>query len=300
MRRLTHVLGIVAVLAVVPAPAAAATFTVTRTDDPTPDGCQPADCSLREAIVAANAAGGPDTVTVPGGIYVLAIPPDGTPEDGLDGDLDIGGDLLIQGAGARTTVIDANHVDRAIHVCCNLEVDILGVTISNGRTSSPFGGGGLFASSSDVALTGVAVVANATTDGNGGGLTVSNATSLLSVRDSVIAGNVASETGGADGGGLSNGNQATAVLTNVTVTGNRASQLGGGIEAAGPISLDNVTITGNTATQDAFYSGESRGGGLAQGGPSATIENSIVAANSATDGDPDCHTIGPITSQGHN
>ena len=29
--------------------------TVTRTDDPTPNGCEPDDCSLREAIVDANA-----------------------------------------------------------------------------------------------------------------------------------------------------------------------------------------------------------------------------------------------------
>ena len=36
----------------------AASFTVTRTDDPAPDGCTPGDCSLREAIIDANAAPG--------------------------------------------------------------------------------------------------------------------------------------------------------------------------------------------------------------------------------------------------
>ena len=40
----------------------AATFTVTKTAD-TNDGTCDADCSLREAIVAANAAAGPDTIT---------------------------------------------------------------------------------------------------------------------------------------------------------------------------------------------------------------------------------------------
>jgi len=41
------------------------TFTVTTTGDPVPDGCQPADCSLREAVTDANAttnSGGPDVV----------------------------------------------------------------------------------------------------------------------------------------------------------------------------------------------------------------------------------------------
>ncbi len=36
--------------------AAADTYTVTRTDDPFPDACLPADCSLREAIEASNAS----------------------------------------------------------------------------------------------------------------------------------------------------------------------------------------------------------------------------------------------------
>ncbi|HEX5984013.1 MAG TPA: hypothetical protein VFY69_07395, partial [Solirubrobacterales bacterium] len=36
------------------ASAAAATYTVTRTDDPIPGPCEPADCSLREALTAAN------------------------------------------------------------------------------------------------------------------------------------------------------------------------------------------------------------------------------------------------------
>ena len=34
---------------------AGTTFTVTRFDDPGPGPCQPGDCSLREAVMAANA-----------------------------------------------------------------------------------------------------------------------------------------------------------------------------------------------------------------------------------------------------
>ena len=36
--------------------ASAATYRPTRTDDPVPNGCKPKDCSLREAVIASNAA----------------------------------------------------------------------------------------------------------------------------------------------------------------------------------------------------------------------------------------------------
>jgi CSLREA domain-containing protein len=45
-------------------PAYGAAFTVTKTAD-TNDGSCDADCSLREAIVAANAAAGDDEITLP-------------------------------------------------------------------------------------------------------------------------------------------------------------------------------------------------------------------------------------------
>ncbi len=51
-----------------PVKAAPATFNVTVKDDPHPDGCQVNDCSLREAIIAANGNGNPDetdTINIP-------------------------------------------------------------------------------------------------------------------------------------------------------------------------------------------------------------------------------------------
>jgi len=301
MRRLAGVLWLAVVVpALLPVPARAATFTITRTDDPAPDGCSASDCSLREAIVTANTAAGPDTIVVPPGRYVLSIPPDGTPDDGLDGDLDIREDLVLEGGGAPKTVLDANHIDRVVDVCCEIEVGIIGVTITSGATSHAQGGGGLIAYSSRVTLREVAVVANATTNGNGGGVAIINPTSVLFLRDSVLTGNSASESGGANGGGLSNGNQATAVLTSVTVSGNTASQLGGGIDASGPIIMANVTITGNAVAPDAGYGGASRGGGIAFGGSTTDLSNTIVAGNTAATEDPDCHTFAPVTSEGYN
>jgi len=78
-RRLTHyflfiaLFTALALLLVGPsAPVRAATFTVTKTAD-TADGTCDNDCSLREAIIAANVASGADTVSIPAGFYVLTL-----------------------------------------------------------------------------------------------------------------------------------------------------------------------------------------------------------------------------------
>ena len=72
---------------------ASTTFTVDRNDDPDPATAKacteaPSDCSLRGAIVTANAATGADTITLPAGTYTLTRA--GANEDAAStGDLDI-------------------------------------------------------------------------------------------------------------------------------------------------------------------------------------------------------------------
>ncbi|HJS50913.1 MAG TPA: FG-GAP repeat protein, partial [Pyrinomonadaceae bacterium] len=86
-----------------------AVFTVTKATD-TNDGTCNADCSLREAVVAANAAAGLDSIafavalnTVP---IQLTIPGD----DNLSatGDLDINTDITVIGNGAANTLIQGS------------------------------------------------------------------------------------------------------------------------------------------------------------------------------------------------
>jgi CSLREA domain-containing protein len=100
--------GVLAGLALTAPAAHAATFTVTKTAD-TVDGTCGADCSLREAVIAANAAAGADVVQVPTGTFALALP--GAEDAAQIGDLDVlaaGGALRVQGAGAAQTTIDAD------------------------------------------------------------------------------------------------------------------------------------------------------------------------------------------------
>src|SRR5262249_3184935 len=94
--------------AIGPQTALAATFTVTKTAD-TNDGVGNSDCSLREAISAANATLGADTITLPAGTYQLTLAnAGGTNEDNnATGDLDVNDSLTINGAGSGTTIIEA-------------------------------------------------------------------------------------------------------------------------------------------------------------------------------------------------
>jgi len=113
-------------------PVGATTFNVDRTDDVVASGCNdgvPNDCSLRGAIIAANGGAGADIINLPAGTYGLAI--GGRCEDAAaTGDLDITAPVTIVGAGALTTIIDANGIDRVFDVAADL--DLQGVTIRNG------------------------------------------------------------------------------------------------------------------------------------------------------------------------
>lgn len=101
-----------AVLAVVPpAVAQEAVITVTRTDDPAPDGCRPGDCSLREAVAAANALSGQHVVALPAGVIQLSRL-DGTPttRSGVGPGLYITGDVVLRGADRQQSVIDLSRL----------------------------------------------------------------------------------------------------------------------------------------------------------------------------------------------
>jgi CSLREA domain-containing protein/uncharacterized protein (TIGR03382 family) len=136
-------MGIVACIAVlgVASPASAATFVVTRFDDGN-DGMCDADCTLREAVIAANTSPGADTVTLPAGSYDLDIPDASVDEDyAATGDLDVaGGGFTLEGAGADATEIDATTLgNRIFHVTRDFSsapITFRGVTLERGDASS--------------------------------------------------------------------------------------------------------------------------------------------------------------------
>ncbi len=251
------VLAVLAVLLAVAGegqPAYAATITVNTTDDElNSDG----DCSLREAIQAANsnagvdactAGSGPDSIvfdaSVVPGTFTLTIP--GISEDANEtGDLDITADLTITGAGAASTVIQAgatpgSGIDRVFHIDPNavgVTVEISDVTIRNGDT------------------TGV---------GNGGGI-LNDAGGTLTLNNSTVTGNSASVLAG----GIFN-NSGTATLKNMIVANQTAGgDCDGTITSAG-YNLSSDSTCGFTATGDQQDTNPLLGALANNGGPTRT------------------------------
>ncbi len=262
-------------VAVVPGramPTAATVINVTTTADAVINN---GNCSLREAIEAANnnvvvdacPAGSPawlgtDLIKVPEGVYLITIP--GKNENNNDtGDLDILEDVIIRGAGPEFTTIDGNQLDRVFHIL-NAEVEIAWLTIQNGALlQSPVGekgGAGILNETGTLTLRKCYILSN-DTDKFGGGLA-----NLATAKayDSTFRNNTGSQGGAIySDGGLD--------LETTTVFSNTATVTGGGLDSAGEATLTNVTLTTNNAPS---------GGGIFNDGNQLYILNSTIAWNS--------------------
>lgn len=127
------------------ADAGAATYTVTRFDDPAPGACLVNDCSLREAVNAANANAGADRIALGEGTYQLSRP-DSTPDEygSSDGALYITESIDIIGISRGKTRVRwqiGQPADRIFVVSRNdlgVRLGIAQLTVSNG---SGFQGG---------------------------------------------------------------------------------------------------------------------------------------------------------------
>jgi CSLREA domain-containing protein len=261
MVRLGPVVILTAVLGVGPVGTLAATFNVTKTAD-TNDGTCDADCSLREAIVAANANAGLDAVAVPAGSYVLSLA--GTGEDGsATGDLDVTDDLDLGGAGAGSTLIVGNGADRVLDIdplSAGVTATISDVTITNGR-AVPFGGG--------IRNAGTSTITGSTISDNRAESTQTNVHGV--------------------GGGVGTASGGVTTISNCLVTGNMATgdgdagaAVGGGIGALeGETNVDASTITDNQAFATSLTFG-GLGGGIGILGGEVSIASTSVSGNGAT------------------
>ncbi len=321
---LCGVLGGAAVLLALPAVAGAKTYDVTTTKDTTPNGCTKHSCTLREAIITANASVGvKDTVVLPStGPYKLQIAPTGT-DDENTGDLDLTDPVNIEHTGKGNATIDARHIDRVLFAdippgSTEVYTKLKRITITGGRITddnggglelgvallgldhskvvgnhAKFGGGGIFAGQGELTLTDSTVSGNRS--GNGGGGIWSYVETRI--EGTTISGNRTSEF--SDGGGLYvSTTTGTTKMRNDTIAGNSAGNNGGGIAIFGPSDLNDVTITANKADSD--NSGSAVGGGIYTVTSGVSIDNSIITGNSVGTGSTDADCSGPFTSAGHN
>jgi CSLREA domain-containing protein len=267
---------------VLAAPAGAATFTVTKTADTNDPACN-ADCSLREAIVAANGGTpGPDTIVLPAGNYVLTRTNSGVEDLAATGDLDIRDDVVISGAAAATTTVDASGLtgfpERVFDVRRNpndsgppsITATLRDLTITGGRTSSGDPGGAGLRAFGSALLERVVVTGNATSGPSeaGGGVSQDGAfPSLVTLRRTTVTKNQAAVGGGVgETGGAHSSSQVVGVLIeDSTISGNTATagsaySDGGGVaqDSIGDLKIRRSTITGNTVTgTDGFGGGVS-------------------------------------------
>jgi CSLREA domain-containing protein len=268
-------------------PARAATFTVTKTAD-TADGTCDGDCSLREAVIAANDAPGPDTIVVPAGHYLLTRTGPQDEVGSLTGDLDLFSvGITIVGAGVGKTVIDAGGMggirERVFQVGAFDTIEepsatMRNLTITGGWAvaSAPYNevtGGGIQLDVGSLTVERVAVHDNYAAQ-SGAGVQAED-DSTVAITDSEITENETTFLG--QGAGLLF-DGADATIDRTLIHDNHAMDYGGGIAytfAAGTLQVRNSTISGNTAPNG--------GGGILLGAPGATIDlsNVTVTANVA-------------------
>jgi CSLREA domain-containing protein len=253
------------------APAAYPTYTVDSTLD-TPDAdtgngiCATAggQCTLRAAIMQANSDITPVTIILPAGLYRLTRV--GLDDNAFAGDLDISGDLAIQGSGPGVTIIDGNGAvtgDRVFHLLSGSQVSMVNLTIRDGNvmTGANGDGGGILIQGASLYLNNVAIEGNIAS--NGGGLAADSG--QIQVHRSVIRANTAASSGGGfyanasamtiqdskvysntanSGGGLALTGIENGRIERTEIYSNTASLWGGGLDNEASLSgaIDKVTL----------------------------------------------------------
>lgn len=230
------------------------------------------ECSLRAAIMEANAMPGVDTVQVPAGTYLLSRA--GRNDDlAQTGDLDLLANVIITGAGPDVTVIDANGLDRVIQIGSGVSATISALTIRGG-TGVDNGGG--IANAGTLAMQGCRIENNGNSADPvrlGGGIYNSGA---LALTLSVVSGNSVGSANmvGATGGGIYS---VTAMSLNASRVQSNSAQgiqsLGGGLASSLLLQMSTTEIRGNSAVN---------GAGILQSSGEAFINASAIRDNLAS------------------
>ncbi len=274
------IVSVLALVALAPIATAEVLFVDRFDDSNTATACEPFtgnDCSLRGAIIVANANGEDDEIwLLKEGTYILSLDGHGT---GL-GDLDITDNLVINGWARDTMIIDASGIssgERVFDIYSGVAVTMRNfwikgrnvpplVTSGGGiwnsgfltleqcyvsRSKASIHGGGIYNSSTGWLELDKSYVFNNHADNSGGG--IYNKGTLV-VTDSFVS----SGSAWGDGGGLFNKLAATAVLTRSTFWFNKVVDpspggtpagylTGGGIYNEGSVNATNCTFYSNKA-----------------------------------------------------
>ncbi|HZY45760.1 MAG TPA: choice-of-anchor Q domain-containing protein [Anaerolineae bacterium] len=201
-------------------------------------------CTLRAAVMQANAHAGLDFIALPAGTYKLTRV--GYDSNAAYGDLDSTDDLTIYSTGG-SVVINANGAvtfDRAFEVVAK-SLNLSDLTIRNGNTPSY---GGAIYSHGDLTLYNVSVQTN-TAFLDGGGIYADN--SNLRVSNSTLQGNTSQASGGGIAFAGASPNPPTLSIFDSTLANNRAlgagSSGGGAYAYTAKVLIQNSTFRNNLA-----------------------------------------------------
>lgn len=240
-----------------------ATFVVTKTAD-TNDGVCDGDCSIREALSAANADPALDTIVfnIPAndagctaGVCVIRL---------TSGELSIaaGSSLTINGTGADQLLISGNNASRVLFVNAGANVSLSGLTITQGNAFQS--GGGIYNNGATLMMTNCIVSNSTDREGAyGGGIFNDNGT--LNLANSTVSGNAAGL-----GGGVANLGGAVTIANSI-ISGNLG--FGGGIY----IRTGTLDVTGSIIAANGVA--PSHSGGIQVEGGTANIIGSAVVGN---------------------
>ena len=275
------------ILCGITAPAVAATFTPDTLQD-APDTV-PGDgvcsssffglCSLRAAVMEANASAGADTIQLNGGTYVLSLSnASGDENAAATGDLDVQDDLQILSQAGVLTTIDGGGVDRVFDVLGATDFTISGLIVRNGAAVDPVAGndsylgGGLRLGNSGSNLIQFSVIEDNTANA-GGGIWTSTASTLI--RYSVLRNNHADggvQITNPEGSALRMDGNASLRIENSSLHGN--GLLGSGSGNRGAVSVHTSDLEMFSSTVD----GDSDGG-ISTYNSNVTLGNVTVTAN---------------------
>jgi hypothetical protein len=230
--------------------------------------------ACRTVSEAAGRALDLDTIQISAGVYTEP--------------LDISKELFLLGEGPDSTFLDGENSHRVLQASSPAGLSLSDLSIRNGYTTGENGGGifnyqtlilnnvSAYSNATDSSGAGIfnngtlillnsEVISN-TSEGVGGGI-YSYYSGIVTVTDSLIAGNSGNQGGGVYSLGV-------LYLARTTLRGNFAALFGGGLTIFGGTSeLDSVTVSGN---QSPGY-----GGGIVNDLGVLTITNSTVSANLA-------------------
>jgi CSLREA domain-containing protein len=263
--------------------ASARTFRANLLGDPTPNGCTAGNCSLREAVLAANSRSGFDSIVLrPGKVYRLALVGLGE-ELAATGDLDVTDPLAVSTPKfrrtpsgrrrARPATIDGGGIDRILDLSDPLTLRRL--VLRNGHAQAPEQiGGAIAAEDTDSAALNAFDVRflDNHADQYGGALALHNGSNFLFVR-TVFKGN----RGDSDSGVVDI--ELPGAAEDHRVTFRRVRALNNDSGGQGGVGWMSTAIVRVIRSRLAFNTADNNGGAIHNSDARITVLRSTVSAN---------------------